>query len=195
MKKLINRYRYERTFEERVDENGRISYPYHDGNLYACYENRDYKTKMYKEDLPEYYCNVWRYSGNWDVISAKGVKGLYYKWVKENHFMKDSLLYVSYTDEIEPYCETYTYDGKEIKSIFSSYRNAEQMVFGHSIFKFLAYVHKYSDYDLSIIRSEVKEQCEWLKEHEPFHAPDLEDCNDYGEWFDQKIKKAFEDDN
>lgn len=69
------------------------------------------------------------------------------------------------------------------------------MVFGYSIFKFLAYVHKYTDYDLSIIRSEAKEQCEWLKEHEPFHAPDLEDCNDYGEWFDQNIKKVFEDDN
>lgn len=192
MKKLTNRYRYERTFEEKVDENGKITYPYHDGNLYACYENRDYKTKMHKEDLPEYYCNVWRYGRDWDVISASGIKGLYYKWVKENHFMKDSVLYVSYTDEIESYYETYTYDGKEIKSIFPSYSNVDQRIWGHSIFKFLAHVHKYSNYDLSNIRNEIKKQCEWLKENEPSFAPKLKDFKDYGEWFDDKIKNISE---
>ena len=192
MKNLVNRYQYERTFERKTDGDGKILFPYTDGNLYACYENRDYMTGMHKEDLPEYYCNVWRCGGNWDVISAKDVKGLYYKWVKENHFMKDSILYVSYTDKIEPYYETFTYDGKEIKNIFPSYKNAEQMVFGHGIFKFLAYVHKYSGYDLSAIREQVKEQCEWLNEHEPAFAPDLKMFKDYGEWFDDKINMVFD---
>ena len=191
MKKLANRYRYERYFEEKNNDN-KISWSYHNGDLYACYKKRDYKTKMKVDDLPEHYCDVVRYSSCHDVVSAKNIKGLYYKWFKENHFMKDSVLYVSYSDKIEPYHEIYTFKGKEFESIFYSYKNADELIFGYSIFKFLAYAHKYSNYDLSEIKNEIKKQCKWLKENEPLHVPDLTGFKDYGEWFDDMIKKSFD---
>ena len=50
----------------------------------------------------------------------------------------------------------------------------------------LAYVKKYSGYDISDIRDEFIKQCNWLLENEPDFAPDTED---FGNWFDNKINE------
>lgn len=186
--KPTNRYRYEMVYDETVDENGNVSFLSHNTFLYACHKNRDYLTKLKVGDLPEHYCDVWRYGSNHDFISAKGVKGLYYTWVKENHFMKDSLLYISYTDEIEPYNETFMWEGQELTSFFKSYRNAEEMIFGHDILKYLAYVEKYSNYDTTEVKKSVAEHFEWLNEHEPAYAPELGEFKNYTDWLENKLK-------
>jgi len=188
MSKLVNHYRYKKHYDEIIDENGNYKYLSHNSSLYAVHPGREYKTKMNTGDLPEYYCDVFRGYDMYDIISSKGVVSLYYTWVKENHFMKDSVLHISYSGDLKPYHEKYTYGGKTRTSIFTSYTNEDDMIFGNEIFKFLAYVHKYSICDFSQVRREFVNQCKWLAEHEPAYAPDLENFKNYGEWFDDKIK-------
>lgn len=58
----------------------------------------------------------------------------------------------------------------------------------------MQYVHKYFNTDLTKIREKVVNQCNWQIENEPAFAPDLKEFNDYGEWFDNKIKfSEYED--
>lgn len=192
MKNLSKLYSFEKIYEEVVDENGKVYYPSHNSFLKSWRNNRSYQTKMNLEDLPEEYCSVQRYLSNYDVLSSAGIIDMHYSWVKENHFMKDSILRISYTGKLEKYYEKFNFNGKEITSKFSSYKNEDAMVFGYSIFKFLAYAHKYSNYPLDSIKSEFVKHCEWLNENEPEFAPNLDECNNYGEWFDNKIKKYFE---
>ena len=119
MKNLSNRYFYEVHYS--VDDNGNIRR--WNGDVYADRKNRLYKTKMKPNDLPEYYCEVQRYGNRYDIINASGVVDIAYSWVKENHFMKDSVLRISYTGELKPYYEKYNINGKEIVSFSPSYTN------------------------------------------------------------------------
>lgn len=173
MKKLVNEYLYSRG-------------PESSGNLKAVHERRCYSTKMKPGDLPEWYCDVHRYWWNHNMINTKGVVDLKYKWVKENHFMKDSVLRISYTGKIETYRPKYMIGGREVESVFDEYTNVGAMVFSSGIFKCLAYIRKYSNYDMSEIRREFVRQCEWLKENEPAEIHLLGDA-DFGEWFDTKV--------
>ena len=190
MKNLSNRYFYEVHYS--VDGNGNIHH--WNGDVYADRKNRLYKTKMKPNDLPEYYCEVQRYGNRYDIINASGVVDIAYSWVKENHFMKDSVLRISYTGELKPYYEKYNINGKEVVSFSPSYTNEDEMIFGNSIFKFLAYCKKYSRISLNKVRKSFIEQCEWLKNNEPGFAPHRgkdENGNtvfpDFGEWFDNNI--------
>lgn len=177
MKNLSNRYSYEKNYS--FDESTK-KITYTDTNLYSIRNGRKYKTKMMVGDLPEYYCDVQRYCCNHDVIKSKDIKSLHYKWVRENHFMKDSVLRISYSGEIKEFPLTVN----NIKSFFTEYSNVDEMIFGNDILKFLSYVKKYSDYDISKVKSEFVKHCEWLKENEPEFAPD---SDDFGKWFDNKI--------
>ena len=112
MKNLSNRYFYEVHYT--VDDNGKIHR--WNGDVYADRKNRLYKTKMKPNDLPEYYCEVQRYGYRHDIINASGVVDIAYSWVKENHFMKDSVLRISYTGNLEPYYEKYNFNGREVVS-------------------------------------------------------------------------------
>lgn len=186
MKKLANVYSYETDIREITTDDGKkrceVFMPDY---MYAEYPKRHYKTKMLPKDLPEHYCDVRRFCMLRECINAKNVVDMKYFWIKENHFMKDSILRVSYTGKLESYYPTYNYDGKEIKSIFAEYTNHDVSVFGYDIFKYIGYAQKYSNFDVSEIKKEFIKQCEWLKENEPVFAPD---CDDFGEWFDDKIK-------
>jgi hypothetical protein len=127
---------------------------------------RSYRTKMKHDSLPEYFCDVERYSGYHDVIDTRNISNLKYKWFKMNHFMRDSSLEFSYTDS-----------------------NETDRVYSYEIFKFLAYVKKYSEYDISGVRDEFIKQCNWLAENEPDYAPNIDN---FGNWFDNKIKEYEE---
>ncbi len=184
MKKMTNVYVY--TLEFSYDENtNKVNTTLKNDCIYACYPKRNYKTKMKPTDLPEHYCDVQRYGACHNIINSKDVIDLKYTWVKENHFMKDSVLRISYSGKLQPYYDTFTYDDKEITSKFVSYKNVDAKVYGNDILKFLGYVHKYSNYDITEIRSEFIKQCEWLRDNEPNFAPDT---SDFGQWFDNKIK-------
>ena len=126
--------------------------------------NRLYSTKMEYNSLPEHYCDVNRYGLVHNVIDSKGVLNLKYNWFKMNHFMRDSSLEVFFTNGNEP----------------------DERVYANEIFKYLAYVKKYSEYDISAVRDEFIKQCEWLAENEPDCAPDTDD---FGNWFDNKVKE------
>ena len=81
--------------------------------------------------------------------------------------MRDSSLEVSFVDSNEENVRVYSYE----------------------IFKFLAYAKKYSGYDISDIRSEFINQCNWLAKNEPDIAPNTDD---FGNWFDNKINEYEE---
>lgn len=191
MRQLANRYNY----DIRYSYNDNCEYTEWCGEVYAD-RGRLYKTKMKPSDLPEYYCDVQRYSTNHDILNARGVKDMKYTWVKENHFMKDSVLRISYTGKMRPYHKKYIIQGKKITSCFLSYENEDEMVFGYDILKFLAYAKRYSGFNLSKIRKSFIDQCEWLKANEPSFAPH-DKCSsdgnisfpDFGKWFDNKIEE------
>ena len=173
MRKLANEYWYD-------------SNPEKDNHLSAIRGRRSYKTKILAKDVPEWYCDVHRYWWTRNLINCKGVMDLRYDWVRENHFMKDSVLRISYTGKIEEYYPEMVINGKKRKCVFEEYTNVESMVFGNEVFKCLAWIKKYSGYDMSGIRKEFVKQCKWLKENEPEFAPDTDN---FGKWFDERLEK------
>ena len=114
------------------------------------------------------------------MINCKGVVDVVYTWVRENHFMKDSMLRISYSGKIEEY---------ESESGFGEWRNVECMVFGGEVFKALAWIRKWSGVDLGEVRKKFIEQCEWLRDNEPLFAPEAED---YGKWFDERLEEELD---
>ena len=143
-----------RLFDNEID--WEISY------LSAYRNGRKYSTKMAYNSLPEYFCDVHRWGIIHNVIDSRGVLNLKYKWFKMNHFMRDSVLEISFTDS----------------------NIVDERVYSDEIFKYLAYAKKYSGYDISDIRDEFIAQCNWLAENEPDCAPDTDD---FGNWFNNKI--------
>jgi hypothetical protein len=164
------------------------SCPSDDGCLSAIRGNRRYKTKMKPSDLPEWYCDVHRCWWDRDMIKTNDVVDLKYTWVKENHFMKDSLLRISYCGKILEYNPMHEIGGKRVKSVFTEYTNVDSIVFGNDIFKCLAYIRKYSNFDLSKVKKEFVKQCNWLKVYENVLAPDTDD---FGKWFDKTLESEM----
>lgn len=190
MKKFVNVYSYEADvrLEKTTDEIGNekakavtCSKDY----IKAVHQNRSYRTKMLPSDLPHHYCDVKRYCLNRECINANGITDMKYTWAEENHFMKDSVLRISYSGKLEPYKDEFDCDGKHYVSIFTDYRNVDAMIFGYDIFKFIGYAKEYSNFDITDIRNEFIKQCKWLKENEPLFAPN---ADDFGKWFDEQIK-------
>ena len=134
--------------------------------LRAHRNGRTYNTKMEYNSLPDYFCDVHRYGIVHNIIDTRGVLNLKYKWFKMNHFMRDSVLEVSFTDG-----------------------EVDERVYSDEIFKYLAYVKKYGEYDISDIKDEFIKQCNWLVENEPDCAPDTDD---FGDWFDKRINEYEE---
>lgn len=183
---LQNEYSFDRHYhyDEKTDTS-----TFNDTCLRVYKNNRYYQTKKTVKDLPECYCVVHRCCGHYDVIRTDNIKDLKYHWVKENHFMKDSILRISFTGEIiEKPMMVKNMEGKIVESMFKDYENMDSMVFGNDIFKLLGYVKKYSNYDLTTIRNQFVEQCEWLEKNEPSFAPETDD---FGKWFDNKINEAI----
>lgn len=195
MKKLVNVYSYETeikldriTDDIDIEKNKAVTYTsatYVKDYMKAEHPKRSYKTKMLPSDLPHWYCDVKRYGSNRECINAKGITDMKYTWVKENHFMKDSVLRISYSGKLEPYKEEFDYDGKHYTSIFTDYRNLDGTVFEYDIFKFIGYAKMYSNFDITDIKNEFIKQCEWLKENKPEFAPN---ADDFGKWFDERIE-------
>ena len=177
MIKLPDEYSFERIL---VDSTGG-NFKYENSNLKVWKNNRYYNTKKQLSDLPESYCAIHRYSNKYDVCETKGITDMQYTWIKENHFMKDSMLRVSYQGKIVEKPMMFEHKGKLVETCFKDYENVNVVVFGNDIFKFLRYAKKWSNYDLTDIRNEFVKQCEWLKENEPIFAPDT---NNFGHWFD-----------
>lgn len=163
-KNFAKRYSYTKKYILKTDEKG-YTCTYEYSYLKAHRKNRIYRTKMDRNSLPKSFCDVMRYGCiYYDIIDSRGVSNLKYKWFKINHFMKDSSLEVTFIDDNEENVNIYSYE----------------------IFKYLAYVKKYSDYDISDIRAEFIKHCNWLSENEPKFSPDTDD---FGNWFDNKLNE------
>ena len=157
-------YSYTKKYILRPDESG---FDYEYSNLKAHRNNRTYTTKMNRHSLPEYFCDVMRYGCMYyNIIDSRDISNLKYKWFKMNHFMKDSSLKVSFIN------------------------GEEENIYSYEIFKYLAYVKKYSGYDISDIRDEFVRQCNWLLENEPEFAPHTDS---FEKWFNDKIKEYEEE--
>ncbi|AIZ56893.1 hypothetical protein Mpt1_c10210 [Candidatus Methanoplasma termitum] len=123
------------------------------GRLYS--EGR-YWTKMRPEDLPEWYVKgrIYRRYGS---LSALGVKHLLYvpNYFFDHHMYKYDFLYVSFNEEIKrieredgfDYCEGYDY--QLTASMITAFVDAAE---------------KYSGYDVTEIRKELKRKEEWFYE-------------------------------
>ena len=142
MKKFNKLYTYEiikstgHGLQFKRDENGYL------------YADRQYKTKINDTDLPEYFVRGYLYHVH-GFISAKDVKHLVYcPNYNYNHWLKYDFLYISYDDEI-------TFEQSEVFD-YKYPVGARYTLSGNIIYDFINAVEKYSDYDLSAIKKEIK---------------------------------------
>ena len=105
--------------------------------LYYSGLNRNYATKIKKEDLPENFMNFWD-GISWNFLNSAGVVDILYQPVINNHVFRDDSLYISYTDKIK-YKKKY----EDIDECFNWFEveNAEQYerIWGGEIIEFLLF--------------------------------------------------------
>lgn len=123
-----------------------------DGHLFS--EGR-YKTKIYASDLPEHFVYGYLYKRH-GFVSAAGVRHMLY--VPDyifNHRHKYDTLYISYDEPIRR--DT----GDHGLKLYEGYKHA---VSGPLILDFVDAAEKFSDYDVSKIRSEIRRKSDWYDE-------------------------------
>ena len=129
-----------------------------DGYLFA---DGRYKTKIYASDLPEHYVYGYLYKRH-GFISAAGVKHLLYvPNFSFNHRYKYDALYISYEEPIR------MASADQSLRLYEGYKH---VVTGPLIIDFVDAAEKYSDFDVSEIRRELKRKSDWYdakygKEH------------------------------
>lgn len=150
--------RFKRNFysvERFVFENHKIHcITNEDGTLFAG----SYKTKIYEEDLPEWYV-FGRFYKKWGFFSTKGITHLVYVpnlWI--NHFLRDDCLLVAYGGKIEPNPDS---------SDFEKYIGIDERVWGNEILDVLKGAEKFSGYDISEIVEQIREKKRILIEKHP----------------------------
>lgn len=125
-----------------------------DGTLFSG----NYKTKIFEEDLPEWYV-FGRYYKRWGFLSTKGITDLVYipnLWV--NHFLKDDCLLVAYEGKIERNPDL---------SSFERYIGVDERVWGNEILDVLKGAEKFSDYGISAIVEQLRDKKRILIEKHP----------------------------
>lgn len=123
-----------------------------DGHLFS---DGRYRTKIYASDLPEHFIYGYLYKRH-GFISAAGVKHLLY--VPDyifNHRHKYDTLYISYDEPIRQDA------GDHGLKLYDGYKHA---VSGALIIDFVDAAEKYSGYDVSDIRRELKRKSDWFDE-------------------------------
>ena len=143
-----------------------------DGSLFSGV----YKTKIYPDDLPEWYKQD-RYYKRQGYMSTQGIVDMVYIPSQLGTFLKDDVLLVSYVNKIEKI------QSETAWPIYKSYRGYDEEVSGGAILTILAGAKKYSNYNLKAIKKKMESQISWLMEKFP---------NEYkkGEWhfdFDKAI--------
>ena len=158
----IEKLVYEKNVGHHYEENP-------DGYLFS---NFLYLTKIKPEDLPDWYV-FGRYYKRWGFLSAKGVKGIFYKpnlWI--NHFLKDDLLFISYSYEKINEADVLNYDHKTFDYLIS----------GNEILEFLNALRIYSpNVSIENTKELLKLKVKTLKEKHP---------HEFGDW-DFDVDKYF----
>jgi len=143
-----------------------------DGSLFSGV----YKTKIFPEDLPEWYKQD-RYYKRLGYMSTQGIVDMVYIPSRLGTFLKDDVLLVSYVNKIEKL------HNDPSLPIYQCYRGYDEEVSGDAILTILAGAKKYSNYNLKPIKRMIERQIDWLKEQFPNE-------NMEGEWhfdFDRAI--------
>lgn len=115
-----------------------------------------YPTKIKAEDLPEWFTYVYIHK-NYGYLSAKDVKGLSYHpfYAFDNHMYKDDSLFISYSHELD----------KEMGLNDRIYgRDYDFTLWGSTIVDFVDAVGKYSNFDVSEIKTELEKKRAWYEE-------------------------------
>ena len=147
-----------------------------DGSLFSGV----YKTKIFPEDLPEWYRQD-RYYKRLGYMSTQGIVDMVYIPSRLGTFLKDDVLLVSYVNKIEKL------HSDQSLPTYQCYRGYDEEISGSAIITILSGAKKYSNYNLKPIKKLMERQWEWLKEEYP---------NVYkeGEWqfdFDKAIAEAY----
>ena len=161
--KRIRRHIYYVEQLKKVD--GAVKYVTNeDGSLFSGV----YKTKIFPEDLPEWYKQD-RYYKRWGYMSTQGIVDMVYIPSQLGTFLKDDILLVSYVNKIEKI------HNEQSLPIYKCYRGYDEEVSGEAILTILAGAKKYSNYNIKSIKRKIESQISWLKEKYP---------NEYkeGEW-------------
>ena len=123
-----------------------------DGHLFA---DGRYKTKIYASDLPEHFVYGYLYKRH-GFISAAGVKHLLYvPNYLFNHRYKYDTLYISYDEPIHMASADHS---------LRLYEGYKHVVTGPLIIDFVDAAEKYSGFDVSDIRRELKRKSDWYDE-------------------------------
>lgn len=149
-----------------------ISVTNEDGSLFSGV----YKTKIYPEDLPEWYKQD-RYYKRWGYMSTQGIVDMVYIPSQLGTFLKDDILLVSYVNKIEKI------HNEQSLPIDKCYRGYDEEVSGGAILTILAGAKKYSNFNIRPIKKKIETQISLLKEKYPNEFKE-------GEWhfdFDKAI--------
>jgi hypothetical protein len=123
-----------------------------DGYLFS---EGKYRTRILPSALPEWYIYGFMQK-RYGFISAKDVKHLVYvpNYTIDNHLYKYDMLFISYDTAIEPY---------RTEGGFAWYKGYDHSVEGPLIVEFVNAAEKYSGYDVSGIRQELKKKQVWYR--------------------------------
>lgn len=147
-----------------------------DENGYLYSEGR-YLTKIKKDDLPTDYIEfhsrtIWYMDG---FIKTSGVKDLFFEYRKDNHFLKNDYLYISYDKKIEEIKDEYGND---------EVRYFDFIICGGDVLSILLNIEKNSSIDTTIVKNKINEKFRWWKDNYR---------NDYiGSYGEKEILDIFE---
>ena len=123
-----------------------------DGHLFA---DGRYRTKIYASDLPDHFVYGYLYKQH-GFISASGVRHmLYVPNYTYNHRHKYDTLYISYEDPIRAITGDHG---------LTLYDGSKHTVDGSLIIDFVDAAERYSGYDISEIRREIRRKSDWYDE-------------------------------
>lgn len=134
---------------------------YHKSGNGTLFTAKHQRTKIYAEDVPEWYL-FGRFYKQWGYITTKGVTDMVYVPNHfTNHFLKDDFLLISYGGKIEPIA------GMEKKSVFERFIGFDEVLWNNEIIGFLKGARQYSGYDISAFISQLREKLVWLRNMYP----------------------------
>lgn len=126
----------------------------------TLYAKGQYRTKLTKDDLPEYfYCAHWY--GKLAYLDTKHVKQLVFRpcYSFDDHLYKDDSLYISYSEEIREYASD--------NGHFRYMLGYDFLLWGWEIVKFVYAVSQNSDYDTMPVRKQICDKHDWFAERNP----------------------------
>ena len=121
----------------------------------VLYSGGRYKTKIKPEDMPPWYLRGLYYGYKDGFLSAKGIEELCYRPnLVTNHMFKDDFLFIRYKG-VKPF------QPSDVDNFCPIPYN--EYVWGWNIPRFLIWAEKYSGYDTSEIKQQIRAKQDWFR--------------------------------